>query len=65
MKEYLLKPSKVQEVLDAFDRMAAEVEEEKEQNAGRNETYEQRLERASSLVRNGFRHFSRSMDRVS
>ncbi|PWU70310.1 response regulator transcription factor [Gracilibacillus dipsosauri] len=53
VKEYLLKPSKVQEVLDAFDRMAAEVEEEKEQMQEKQDI-EQRLERASSLVEMDF-----------
>ncbi|MGN8647249.1 AraC family transcriptional regulator [Gracilibacillus sp. HCP3S3_G5_1] len=42
IKEYLLKPSKVSEVLEAYDRMVAELSERKDWN--------KRLEQASSLV---------------
>src|SRR5699024_10515256 len=49
IKEYLLKPSKISEVLEAYDRMAIEVE--KEQQAAIQEHYlHHRLDRASSLV---------------
>ncbi|SHN30413.1 AraC family transcriptional regulator [Gracilibacillus kekensis] len=49
IKEYLLKPSKVKEVLEAYDRMVEEIEQEKvraEEKVATNH----RLERASSLV---------------
>ncbi len=42
IKEYLLKPSKVSEVLEAYDRMVAELSEKNDVN--------KRLEQASSLV---------------
>ncbi|MFD2656910.1 response regulator transcription factor [Gracilibacillus thailandensis] len=42
IKEYLLKPSKVSEVLEAYDRMVAELSEKNELN--------ERLEQASALV---------------
>ncbi|MGP4040086.1 helix-turn-helix domain-containing protein [Gracilibacillus sp. D59] len=42
IKEYLLKPSKVSEVLEAFDRMVAELNEKNDVN--------ERLEQASALV---------------
>ncbi|MCK0470556.1 response regulator [Halalkalibacter sp. APA_J-10(15)] len=49
IKEYLLKPSRVSEVLEAFDRMVAEIEEERRQGS---EVLElnQRLERFASFI---------------
>ncbi len=49
IKEYLLKPSKVSEVLEAFDRMVEEIEQEKKQGS---EVIElnQRLERFGSFM---------------
>lgn len=49
IKEYLLKPSKVSEVLEAYDHMAEEIETE-QQAAIEEEQLSHRLERASSLV---------------
>ncbi|WP_338018412.1 response regulator [Lederbergia galactosidilytica] len=49
IKEYLLKPSKVAEVLEAYDRMVAELESERQKEAEKTEI-NYRLERASSLV---------------
>ncbi|WP_058305952.1 AraC family transcriptional regulator [Gracilibacillus massiliensis] len=49
IKEYLLKPSKVSEVLEAYDRMVEEIKQEKEQDAEKLAT-NTRLESASSLV---------------
>lgn len=49
IKEYLLKPSKVSEVLDAFDRMVEEIEEEKKQGSELLEM-NKRLERVSSFI---------------
>ncbi len=49
IKEYLLKPSKVSEVLEAFDRMVEEIEKERKQG---NEMLEinHRLERFNSFI---------------
>ena len=49
IKEYLLKPSKLSEVIEAFDRMVEEIESEKQKE---NETKQinRRLERASSFI---------------
>ncbi|WP_163538749.1 helix-turn-helix domain-containing protein [Gracilibacillus sp. YIM 98692] len=49
VKEYLLKPSKVSEVLEAYDRMADEVEKERQQVQDK-VNIKHRLERASSLI---------------
>ncbi|WP_059102592.1 response regulator [Shouchella shacheensis] len=49
IKEYLLKPSKVSEVLEAFDRMAEEIENERRLERERTEI-NHRLERVSSFV---------------
>ncbi|WP_071395004.1 response regulator transcription factor [Bacillus tuaregi] len=49
IKEYLLKPSKVSEVLEAFDRMVGEIESEKQTITDRKEI-NHRLERASSVI---------------
>ncbi|RCW73252.1 helix-turn-helix domain-containing protein [Saliterribacillus persicus] len=53
VKEYLLKPSKVSEILEAYDRMANEVESEKLKVQETRERVH-RLERASSLVEKEF-----------
>ncbi|QJX61114.1 response regulator [Niallia circulans] len=53
IKEYLLKPSKVSEVLAAFDGMAAEIEKEKREARNRQEIHH-RLERVSSVIENEF-----------
>jgi two-component system, response regulator YesN len=49
VKEYLLKPSKAAEVLQAFDRMAEEIEAEK-LKAGEQLQLKHRLEKVGSLV---------------
>lgn len=49
IKEYLLKPNRVSEVLDAFDRMVGEIEAEKQSLNERTQIY-QRLERVSSFI---------------
>lgn len=49
IKEYLLKPSRVSEVLEAFDRMAAEIEAEKQTLIEKKQT-NRRLERVSSFI---------------
>ncbi|RKL65426.1 DNA-binding response regulator [Salipaludibacillus neizhouensis] len=49
IKEYLLKPSKVSEVLEAFDRMVEEIEAERKQGTEMLEMT-QRLERVSSFI---------------
>lgn len=49
IKEYLLKPSKVTEVLEAYDRMVEELESEKREEAEKTEI-NYRLERVSSLI---------------
>ncbi|KAB8137726.1 response regulator [Gracilibacillus oryzae] len=49
VKEYLLKPSKVKEVLEAFDRMAEEVRKEKTQRL-ENKVILGKLEQASTLM---------------
>jgi len=49
IKEYLLKPSKVSEVLEAFDRMIKEIEGEKRALMDKKQT-NHRLERASSVI---------------
>ncbi len=53
IKEYLLKPSKVIEVLEAFDRMAEEIASEK-QRVTEVEQINHRLERVHSLVERDF-----------
>lgn len=53
IKEYLLKPSKVSEVLAAFDGMVAEIEKEKREVRNRQEIHH-RLERVSSVIENEF-----------
>lgn len=53
IKEYLLKPSKLSEVLEAFDRMAAEVEMEREQEAEKSQI-SHRLKQVSSLIETEF-----------
>ncbi|PIB50012.1 two-component response regulator, partial [Pseudomonas sp. 2588-5] len=49
IKEYLLKPSKISEVLESFDRMVAEIETEK-QNLAEKQEMNHRLERAGSFI---------------
>lgn len=49
IKEYLLKPSKISEVLQAYDRMAEEITKERQQTSERLEI-NQRLDRISSFV---------------
>ncbi|MCP3763061.1 response regulator [Domibacillus sp. A3M-37] len=49
IKEYLLKPSRVSEVLEAFDRMAVEIEAEK-QTVIEKKQINRRLERVSSFI---------------
>ncbi len=49
IKEYLLKPSKVSEVLEAFDRMVDEIESEK-QTVFESKQINHRLERVSSFI---------------
>lgn len=49
IKEYLLKPSKVSEVLEAFDGMAEEIEQEK-QEVMKKQEMNHRLERVSSVI---------------
>ncbi|MDQ0253275.1 two-component system response regulator YesN [Evansella vedderi] len=53
VKEYLLKPSKKGRILEAFDRMAAEIEEAKKVEAEK-AAINHRLERISSLVESEF-----------
>ncbi|WP_147803319.1 response regulator [Alkalicoccus halolimnae] len=53
IKEYLLKPSKVSDVLQAFDRMVEELESEK-QREWDTEQMNRRLERAHSFVERDF-----------
>lgn len=49
IKEYLLKPSKVTEVLEAYDRMVEELESERREEEEKTEI-NYRLERVSSLI---------------
>ncbi len=49
IKEYLLKPSKVSELLEAFDGMAEEIEQEKQERMKKQEIHH-RLERVSSVI---------------
>ncbi|WP_053361492.1 response regulator [Bacillus sp. FJAT-27251] len=49
VKEYLLKPSKATEVLKAYDRMAEEIEAER-QKAGEQLEMKRRIDRVASLV---------------
>ncbi|ENH98038.1 two-component response regulator [Gracilibacillus halophilus YIM-C55.5] len=49
VKEYLLKPSKVSEVLEAYDRLVKEIEEERQEANDRMQLH-QRIERASSII---------------
>ncbi|WP_400246153.1 response regulator [Niallia sp. JL1B1071] len=49
IKEYLLKPSKVSEVLEAFDGMAEEIKQEKQEMMMKQEIHH-RLERVSSVI---------------
>lgn len=53
IKEYLLKPNKISNVLEAYDRMVSEIENEKQQAIEKVET-DDRLERASSVVEREF-----------
>ncbi|MBM7571645.1 response regulator [Aquibacillus albus] len=49
IKEYLLKPNKISEVLEAYDRMVDEIESERKKDMERIEK-DNRLERVSSMV---------------
>ncbi|WP_077616993.1 response regulator [Bacillus sinesaloumensis] len=53
IKEYLLKPSKVSEVLEAYDRMVEEIEGEKKKESEIAQI-NRRLERASSFIETEF-----------
>ncbi|MBD8070653.1 response regulator [Bacillus sp. PS06] len=62
VKEYLLKPSKLSDVLEAVDRMVMEIEET-QKNKVHQQELSQRLERISTLVEREF-VFSMMMDDV-
>ncbi len=53
IKEYLLKPSKVSEVVEAFDRMVVDIESE-EQRVIERKQVNRRLERVHSLIERDF-----------
>jgi two-component system, response regulator YesN len=53
IKEYLLKPSKLSEVLEAYDRMVEEIEAEKQEKM-ENQQINHRLERISSFIEKEF-----------
>jgi two-component system response regulator YesN len=53
IREYLLKPSKISEVLEAYDRMVMEIETEKQSVAEKQEM-NHRLERAGSFIKMEF-----------